>query len=723
MKPVIHRRPAAASTVWLALILAPLPAPGQTVAMQPFTVSHALRQDSPADVRFLLDAPAGKDGFVRVSGGHLLKPDGTRLRLWGVNITGWNKGAAIMPPKEDAARWADTLARHGINCVRFHFLDKTTTQTPRGLIDGTRNDTRHLDPGQLDRLDYFVWELKNRGIYSNLNLNVGRTYKEGDGVPDHDLIGVAKAMTYIGDRLLELQKEYATQLLSHYNPYTKSEYRSEPAIVTVEMVNENSVLEFWFRNWLRGELVKGSPAYQLDFTPAYARMLAERYSRWLEKNLSPALLARIRKQAGLKPGEPLKPLRRGEFTEAPADRFNAEAAFYTSIERGFFLDMRKFLRETLGVKAPIVSTADHTYWIPGQPLLRSTSLMDIVDGHVYWQHPAIWGQRNTPMVNQPLASTIVKLSRSPFSGKPYTVSEVNHPNPNQYSAEMIPILASYASFQDWDGVLFYTFETKGQVDAMMPDPFDITLDPVKWPQMAAGALIFLRGDVKHANQTVERTYSKQQVVDSMRMPEAERPYFTPGFPRQTALVHGVRIRCLDCLPTARYSLALSNPIVSDTGELAWWTSGQHGGLVTVDSPRSQALIGFVKGNGKATRHLLADVKNEFCAITLSSLDAHPLARSNRMLLTAASQRLNSGAEWNDRHTLLTKLGGPPTLVEPVTGWVLFRELEGAVAVRAWALDGSGVPHGDEIRGRRLEDGWEIAIGTPVTTSYLVEVVR
>ncbi len=37
-------------------------------------------------------------------------------------------------------------------------------------------------------------------------------------------------MTNIGDRMLELQREYARQLLTHHNPYTGSEYRNEPAI-------------------------------------------------------------------------------------------------------------------------------------------------------------------------------------------------------------------------------------------------------------------------------------------------------------------------------------------------------------------------------------------------------------------------------------------------------------------------------------------------------------
>ena len=78
--------------------------------------------------------------------------------------------------------------------------------------------------------------------------------------------------------------------------------------------------------------------------------------------------------------------------------------------------------------------------------------MDIADAHVYWQNHAIRGRRNTPMVNEPLESTVVKLTRSAPSGKPFMVSEVNHPLPNEYGSEMIPILASYGAFQNWDGI-------------------------------------------------------------------------------------------------------------------------------------------------------------------------------------------------------------------------------------------------------------------------------
>jgi hypothetical protein len=208
----------------------------------------------------------------------------------------------------------------------------------------------------------------------------------------------------------------------------------------------------------------------------------------------------------------------------------------------------------------------------------------------------------------------------------------------------------------------------------------------------------------------------------MRLPESEDPYFTPGFPLSLALEHGSRVRCLDCAPTATFKDAPSNPIVSDTGQLAWHTSAEHGGLVTIDTERTSALVGFVKDHGVATSHLAADIANRFCAITLSSLDGQPIRRASRLLLTTGGRVENTGQVWNARHTFLDRWGGPPTLIEPIKGWVLLKQIEGAVAVSATPYDGTGRPM-PEAAGRRLEAGWEIPIGDTPATTYVITLVR
>jgi hypothetical protein len=743
----------AALAIWGAAATAQPAAGRQTDGeWAPFVIDHFSRQDGPADVRFLLDGPAGKYGQIEARDGHLYLPNGKRFRCWGVNLTGWTVGGAEIPPKQEGSTFARQLARLGVNCVRFHFLDMPdtsearqetgptgdagpTTNRPRGLIDSKRDDTSHFNPQQLDRLDHFFAELKANGIYANFNLNVGHTWKKGDNVPDAELIGVAKAYTHFGPELIAKQKEYARMLLGHTNPYTKMRYADDPAVVTVEILNENSLLEFWQRNWFRGELKDGAPRRQLDLTPHYLDLLTRLYNEWLARNRSAAEIAAIRREAGVAASSPIPIMRTPQFPHASKTRFHAEAQFLIDTERGFFKDMEGFLRNELGVKAPIIATADHTYFIPGEPHLASTSALDIVDAHVYWQHPAIYGKRNTPMVNEPLDSIIQKLSRTAMVGKPFTVSEVNEPFPNEYDAELIPILAAYGALQDWDGIYFYTFEAqiRGQQKQIVGDHFDITQHPSKIAQLPVGAMMFLRGDVAAAKKVVTRSYSAEQIYEMARMPISAMPSFTPNYPKALPLVHETRIKCLKCAPTAPAAPEVKDPgnIVSDTGELSWRTEGGSNGLVMVDTPKSQALVGFIEANQVptsqlatqvGTANLTADIGNDFAALTLSSLDGKPISESNLMLLTTSARGKNTGSEWNARRSVYSKWGEPPSLIDPVRGWIQLRDLRGPVGVEATALDGAARPIGT-IKGRLIETGWEIPIGSIPTTSYLIRVNR
>ena len=726
-----------------ASLLSSTSAIAQTAMQAPYPIDHPARAaGSQIDLRPLLDGPAGQHGFLEVRDGHFTFADGQRFRCWGVNITGWASGSAMLPPKAEAEIYAESLARLGVNCVRLHFLDMQetsrtldgegnsgyrvpVTQTPSGLVEADRDDTRAFDPEQLDRLHYFAAQLKQRGIYLDFNLNVGRTYKPGDGVPDHDLIGVAKGITYFGPELIARQKEYARMLLTARNPYTGLRYVDDPAVAIVEIVNENSPLEFWQRNWLRGERVPGGENLQLDLTPHYAALLTGRYNAWLASNRSEEQLAQLRQQAGIGAGESIPFMRRGEFRDAPDERYRAELAFLTDLEIGFQSEMAGFLRGELGVRSVIIPTADHTYFIAGQPMMRSSAKFDVMDAHVYWQHPAIYGRRNEPMIDTPELSIPVKLARTAMSGKAFTVSEVNHPFPCDYGAEMIPVLASYAALQDWDGTFFYTFEPKllDQATTVIGDHFDITQDPVKIAQMPVGSMIFLRGDVAAARQRVERALSTEQIDRSARMSRSEQPYFHPGFPMTLPLVHGSRVACLDCDAVAPPALQVSNPITSDTGELAWSHGEPRSGFLTIDTPRTQGLVGFVPRKDWPLTHLSAELGNEFAAVTLSSLDGEPIYRSDRLLLTTAGRSGNSGMEWNERRTMLTKWGKAPSWIEPITGWVILKDLDGALGVWVTPLDGGGQPLGPEVSGRMLEAGWEVPVGTPAATTYLVRVAR
>jgi hypothetical protein len=105
------------------------------------------------------------------------------------------------------------------------------------------------------------------------------------------------------------------------------------------------------------------------------------------------------------------------------------------------------------------------------------------------------------------------------------------------------------------------------------------------------------------------------------------------------------------------------------------------------------------------------------------MDGKPISRSTSLLVTATAREQNTGAKWDDRHTLWDELGTPPTEIEPVSGWLLLKNIEGAVGMRVTALDGSSRPIGNPIAGRRLELGWEFPIGNVVATTYLIRPIR
>jgi hypothetical protein len=147
------------------------------------------------------------------------------------------------------------------------------------------------------------------------------------------------------------------------------------------------------------------------------------------------------------------------------------------------------------------------------------------------------------------------------------------------------------------------------------------------------------------------------------------------------------------------------------------------GLVTVDSPRTQALIGFIRSREVSDGNLEAEVENKFCSIQLSSLDAKPISQSSRMLLIAGGRAENTGQRWNSAGTDISNWGDSPTLIEPVVGTLTLRHLEPARTIQLQAIDGSGQPIGPPVSATRAGGNWKIPLGKTATTWYELAVSR
>ena len=219
------------------------------------------------DLSYLNHKPAGKYGFVSVGNDGHFYVGSQRIKFLGVDIT----GASCFPQKTQAEVIAKRLAKFGINVVRLHFLDNMWGFSVFGY-PGSYNNTRSFNSEALDRLDYFIAKLKENGVYVNINLLVGRNFMPGDGLPTsiNNLDWKQKqvpAMFY--QTMIDLQKEYATNLLTRLNPYTSTYYNNEPAIAFVEIINEHGLVQ----GWLDGTM---------DILPQeFAEDLRTKWNNWL----------------------------------------------------------------------------------------------------------------------------------------------------------------------------------------------------------------------------------------------------------------------------------------------------------------------------------------------------------------------------------------------------------------------------------------------------------
>jgi len=213
-----------------------------------------------------LDQPAGNAGFVAARDGHLYAGP-KRIRFFGVNLAfGGN-----FPTHADAEKVAARMAKFGINCVRFHHMDTSTA--PAGIL---KNDKRTLDPESLDRLDYFIAQLKKNGVYANLNLHVGLEYpgfKKWEGGA-----GYFKGVDNFFTPMIAQQRDYARALLTHENSYTGKPYIDEPAVAFIEINNENGLI----MEWNNGSLDAMPDPFAAEFREQWNAWLVRKYGAYAQ---------------------------------------------------------------------------------------------------------------------------------------------------------------------------------------------------------------------------------------------------------------------------------------------------------------------------------------------------------------------------------------------------------------------------------------------------------
>jgi hypothetical protein len=687
--------------------------------------------NSEIDLSRFLDAPAGKHGFIRADGSHFVDSRGKRFRCWGVNITGPN----CFPSKEQADRLVEIFSRLGINCIRFHGMDSAWGASS---LDRSSGDTSRLDAESLARFDYFFYRLKQKGIYSNINLNVFRVFGSEDGLPDHKDLGLAKWATYFYPRLIELQEKYARELLTHVNPHTNANYLNDPAVLVVEIVNENSLFEGWQMGKLVGENDDSGDTWS-PLPTHYADELRKQFNEWLQQNRSSEEIARMRSEANCGFGELLQLLDPSEFRSSTQERFGTDYEFVLSIEKSFLGRMQSLIKEELGLQSMLIGDADHNDSINGYPHIVNNSRFDYLDGHGYWQHPSLGTTtrtKNTPMVNDPLDSTVVQFARSPMAGKPFVISETNHPYPHRYSVEGLPILTAYAMLHDWDGLIFHEWGQggyeSGEASVSIPKTgwFHLSADPSKVASLLVCGLMWHRQDIDPARQEIIRNYSTENIRVASKVERwPNRPFFDAAFNRVLPLVSRTRWQ-LGNASNAYPQVQAHSEIVSDTKQLRWQFVGQQRGRVCIDTDRIQGIIGYQKNamgqNHPGIRHLSCDLTEEFAAVIVISLDDRPISQSRRSLLMIAGRAANADLSWEDDLQTVADWGSGPVSISAIRGSIsLWGVGSGPIDSEAQLIQVKPLGPVGQIAGRPWSvgatsdgDGYRIELGDPAILAII-----
>ncbi|MFN8487974.1 MAG: carbohydrate binding domain-containing protein [Caldilineaceae bacterium] len=254
----------------------------------------------------LLDSPTDNPasvidnrGFVTTdANGHFIfSKTGKRAKFWGTNLVG---GAAFpaspdYPPRtgepgtvNDAQQVAARLAKLGFNAVRLHHLDNPDWPGTgwSSIWQNAADNAQVINPVQLGRLDYLIYQLKQRGVYVDLNLHVSRTLRPNDGFTAADEVANSESsfgtnITQFDPVSIALQKRYAEQLLTHVNPYTKLAYKDDPVIFTTETTNEDSLFLGLIENhlnWATGQTT-GMPAFYSQELDGWSSLSGRRLNR------------------------------------------------------------------------------------------------------------------------------------------------------------------------------------------------------------------------------------------------------------------------------------------------------------------------------------------------------------------------------------------------------------------------------------------------------------
>ena len=625
----------------------------------------------------VLDAPSGKHGYVKSVKDRLEFEDGTVARFWGVVMAvSTSTGDGSLPPiKEDAGKIAKKIASYGFNHVRIVGFDGHAHQALEQW-----KKTGEVKSKQIDKLDYFISELRKHGVYYSFSINNSSSalFKGEHNVLPND----GEPMPYKKYRNTRMFFDDATDLMvnwtrafySRKNPYTGLTYAQDPANIYVSAVNEDTANIVRFN---KGRTL--SAQWKRRINDLFNEFLHDKYKS--EKNLNTAWSTSL--VPVLIIGESYKKKNIDLFTSLsylllPRQRISDMFEFLIERDIRYTRKIRNML-DSIGYKGLITGT---NKWYGLGSLYSNYRTGSYINGHDYFG-----GLENIKREKGDIASarllnkdylgllyadpsmalddTRFALSRilpAHLTDRPYITSEWNQVIWGDYAYQGPFIISSYAALNGIDGLdvhMLYNHPRPSYKDEYPRNALAVSSNPLLTALMPTLSLAYIRGDIHEHEKKIVYCYAKDmeemksiwhrrpQVPDELKELFKKYPYGS------------VRVGMLEGCDDKQRMLSES----SINHEAIKIGSSEHGkASLTINTEKYVARVGDMS-LGVKLGPLEVNLE-QLGSISLISLDDLPLQTSECALLTIVGPTKNKGMkiEYRNGKKVIGDLGKWPPLL-------------------------------------------------------------
>lgn len=709
------------------------------------------RDDALLDLRDLNEPEAGIHGPLRRSpdGNSIHLGDGTPVRFWGVNLSAQETGQ----PDTIVEHTTRRLAKLGVNMIRHH----SPLWADNGLTYGTATGPIALDPTKVERLHHLVASAKAQGIYTNLSWyfplwinDAGRLGLAGyaDRAPDKRK---PFAVLFFNEKAQQHYFESLRELLTAPNPHTGLPLAHDPALGLIELCNEDNLFFWTFDE-------KNLPAAQWEILERqFADYLKQKYGsldaarqRWRKAKHEHDDFARGR--VGVFGAWHMTREARDKLSPDEHQRVAEQVAFLAQLQRGFYAEAARVLRDELGYEG-LISASN---WYAADPTLMDAverwtyTATDVIDQHGYFnpKHEGAAASYSVRVGQTFDSRAAVLLPHRPplrtnqVEGHPQMISEMGWTTPNRYRADATLLTAAAMSLQGIDAVNFFIWNATGDFDTTA-NKFALAT-PTIAGMFPAMALMTRRGDLAEAESVVHEALRTEDLfnlqgtaavtdaaLDGFRAadvpPGAKMAGDLEKFDPLSAYVGRVS-RSFDQADDADVQVNLAGAIDRKRKQLLSLDPNGHAGfnsgfrwdwevgVAVIDTPHTQAIAGFLPRNEPIVfSDFVIRADMDFGQVAVTSLDGLPLRTSRRLLVQAVTEErftdfaATAGGE-------ITALGRLPWQIKTVKASLTFYP-ETLPIKRAVELDAHGQATDDEVTVKQV--GPHLTVTLPPRCLYTI----